>query len=190
MKQAILEAALGVFRDVGFERASMAMISRRLGGSKGTLYGYFKSKEELFEAAMKAASEGPGDQIMDLLNLEAKNVPLMLRRFAKAYLDFITGDEVLSITRTAIHEGASSELGAHLFDQGPGRAVSKMAQFFSAMMKAGRIRKAPPEQVARHFKALVEAGFLEEALFGAPVCADSAIKQAVEVFLRAYAPES
>ena len=179
---------MGVFREVGFERASMAMISRRLGGSKGTLYGYFKSKEELFEAAMKAASEGPGDQIMNLLDPSARNLATMLRRFTRAYLDFITSEEVLSITRTAIHEGANSALGAHLFGQGPGRAISKMGAFFETAMQAGRIRTAPPDLVARHFKGLVEAGFLEEALYGAPVGTDTAIKQAVDAFLRAYGP--
>ena len=67
-RQAIIDVALQVFREVGFERASMALISRRLGGSKGTLYGYFRSKEELFETTMKVACEGPGDQIMNLLD--------------------------------------------------------------------------------------------------------------------------
>lgn len=186
-RQAIVDAALIVFREVGFERASMAMISRRLGGSKGTLYGYFKSKDELFETAMKAASEGPGDQIMDLLDPRAANLTAMLRSFAKSYLEFISGDEVLRITRTAIHEGAGSPLGAHLFDQGPGRARSKLAAFFAAMMEQGRIRKARPEQVALHFKSMIEAGVLEESLYGAPRVSEEATREAIDAFLRAYA---
>ena len=55
-RQAIVSVALETFREVGFERTSMAMIARKLGGSKGTLDGYFQSKEELFETAMKAAT--------------------------------------------------------------------------------------------------------------------------------------
>ncbi|OYW88264.1 MAG: TetR family transcriptional regulator, partial [Sphingobium sp. 32-64-5] len=46
-RQAILDVATEMFREVGYARASMAAISARIGGSKGTLYGYFKSKEEL-----------------------------------------------------------------------------------------------------------------------------------------------
>ena len=34
----------------GFAAASMSAIAARVGGSKGTLYNYFKSKEALFEA--------------------------------------------------------------------------------------------------------------------------------------------
>ena len=186
-RQAILDVALEVFREVGYERASMATISRRLGGSKGTLYGYFKSKEELFETVMKAASEGPGDQIMDLLDPKAKSLGAMLKGFARAYLNFIQGDEVLAITRTAIHEGAGSSLGPHLFEGGPGRALSKFTAFFAEAMRSGRLRKAPPAQAAIHFKGLIEAGVLDEALYGAPTVSGSATDAAVDAFLRAYA---
>lgn len=186
-RQAIVNVALDVFREVGFERASMAMISRRLGGSKGTLYGYFKSKEELFETAMKAASEGPGDQTMDLLDAATDDLRGVLERFAKAYLSFIVGEEVLAITRTAIHEGSGSALGPHLFGQGPGRALGKMEGFFADLIARGKLREAPAPTVSLHFKGLIEAGFLEEALYGAPVQPRAAIPAAVDAFLRAYA---
>lgn len=188
-RQAIIEAALDVFREMGFERASMAIISRRLGGSKGTLYGYFRSKEELFETAMKAASEGPGDQIMDLLDPDASDLRAVLRRFTKAYLNFITGDEVLAICRTAIAEGCNSALGAHLFEQGPGRALVKLTSFFDTMIKRGKLRDLSPSMAALHFKGLIEAGFFEEALYGAPIQKEKAIGDAVDAFLRAYGPE-
>ncbi len=186
-RQAIINVALEVFREVGFERASMAIISRRLGGSKGTLYGYFRSKAELFETAMKAGSEGPGDQIMDLLDPDVVDLRGMLIRFAREYLGFIVGPEVLAITRTAISEGSGSPLGPHLFEQGPKRALAKMTPFFTAAAKRGKLNQAPPETMALHFKALVEAGFLEEALYGAHTRDRETTSVAVDAFLRAYA---
>ncbi len=187
-RQAIVEVAVEVFREVGFERATMAMISRRLGGSKGTLYGYFQSKEELFEAAMRAAVEGPGDQIMNLLDPDTDDLADVLKRFGNAYLGFILGDEVLAITRTAVAEGASSPLGAHLFGQGPGRAIAAFTQFFTIQMERGRLRAAPTLTVSLHFKGLIEAGFLEEALYGAGflVKRREAVARAVDTFVRAY----
>ena len=187
-RQAIIEVALNVFREVGFERATMAEISRKLGGSKGTLYGYFRSKEELFETAMKAASEGPGDQIMDLLDSEARDLRVVLNRFARAYLQFILGAEVLAITRTAIAEGSNSALGKHLFEQGPRRALVKMTNFFARLMQRGVIGPARPERASLHFKGLIEAGFLEEALYGADTQTEQAIEDAVDAFIRAYPP--
>ena len=187
-RQAIVEVALEVFREVGFERASMALSSRRLGGSKGTLYGYFQSKEDLFETAMKSANEGPGDQIMHLLDPKKDDLTAVLTRFAKAYLGFVIGSEVLAITRTAIAEGHNSALGPHLFEQGPARALEKMATYFSQVIGRGKLRAEPPTTLALHFKGLIEAGFLEEALYGAPTRKPEATGEAVAAFLRAYAP--
>ena len=44
---AILRAAAGVFRDRGYEGASMDEIAERLDMAKGNLYYYFKNKQEL-----------------------------------------------------------------------------------------------------------------------------------------------
>lgn len=46
----ILEAALGLFRQYGYRRTSMEDIATAAQVAKGTLYLYFKSKDELFEA--------------------------------------------------------------------------------------------------------------------------------------------
>lgn len=47
-RQAVLEAAEAYFLDVGYEAFSMAQLARKAGVVKGTLYLYFKSREELF----------------------------------------------------------------------------------------------------------------------------------------------
>jgi AcrR family transcriptional regulator len=44
---AILRAAAGVFRDRGYEGASMDEIAERLDMAKGNLYYYFMNKQEL-----------------------------------------------------------------------------------------------------------------------------------------------
>lgn len=53
--QEILDAALAVFAERGFAAASMEQVAARAGISKGTLYLYFSSKEELFKAVVRAA---------------------------------------------------------------------------------------------------------------------------------------
>ncbi len=190
-KQAIIDTAVEVFREVGFERASMTTISRRLGGSKGTLYGYFRSKSELFEAAMKSAVEAPGDKIMQLLDPEAENLRECLERFASAYLGFILEKDVLAIKRTAVADGFDSPLGPHLFEQGPQRAVVTLTKFFAEQIKRGRLRQTSAVAASLHFKGLIETGFVEEALYGAKSQFERhrAIPAAVDAFLRAYGPD-
>lgn len=53
--QEIHEAALAVFAERGFAAASMEQVAARAGISKGTLYLYFSSKEELFKAVVRTA---------------------------------------------------------------------------------------------------------------------------------------
>jgi len=46
----ILDAALSVFSQDGFQRSKMEKIAKAADLGKGTLYEYFRSKEELFMA--------------------------------------------------------------------------------------------------------------------------------------------
>ena len=49
----ILGAAYRVFADRGFEQATMAEIAGAAGVAKGTLYLYYPSKQDIYEAAMR-----------------------------------------------------------------------------------------------------------------------------------------
>ena len=52
-RETILQIAGDMFLEEGFAGTSMSGIATRLGGSKGTLYNYFESKEELLEAFVR-----------------------------------------------------------------------------------------------------------------------------------------
>ena len=52
-RRQIVEGARQVFLSAGFDGASMNDIARTAGVSKGTLYAYFSSKDELFEAIIR-----------------------------------------------------------------------------------------------------------------------------------------
>ncbi|CAO3417198.1 TetR/AcrR family transcriptional regulator [Azospirillum doebereinerae] len=53
--QEIVAAAMDVFAERGFAAARLDEVAARAGVSKGTLYLYFPSKEELFKAVIRAA---------------------------------------------------------------------------------------------------------------------------------------
>ncbi len=50
IKEKIIQAAIESFAQTGYHRTKMEDIAKRLGLSKGTIYLYFKSKEDLFVA--------------------------------------------------------------------------------------------------------------------------------------------
>ena len=54
-KSRILESAKQIFDEKGYRQATMDDIARKMGVSKGALYRYFASKEELFDAICKTS---------------------------------------------------------------------------------------------------------------------------------------
>lgn len=72
-KAEILDAALHVFAEEGYHSASVSKVAKRAGVSKGLMYNYFHSKEQvlmtlvtdLFEYAMEMLKITPGEQLTD-----------------------------------------------------------------------------------------------------------------------------
>src|SRR5215471_5752115 len=65
-RRQILDGARAVFLAQGFDAASMEEIARKAGVSKGTLYVYFDSKEQLFEATVHKQCEAQAEGLFDL----------------------------------------------------------------------------------------------------------------------------
>ena len=67
-----MEGARTVFLEKGFDAASMGEIARQAGVSKGTLYVYFESKEELFEAIFEEESRAQAEQVFALDHTQSR----------------------------------------------------------------------------------------------------------------------
>ena len=128
-RRAILDVASEVFLAQGYAAASMSEIATRLGGSKGTLYNYFRSKEELIGALIADTCQWPAIAIFDPLPPigEGRSVAAPGRPgFRGAFL---------WTNSSSLHRRPTS----------PGRSVSKSARrMFSRLMKARRTSAANP----------------------------------------------
>src|SRR5580700_4792842 len=98
-RQAILQAAAEVFREVGFDRASMSDIRARVGGSKATLYNYFPSKEKLFFEVMYQAKELELGAITGALDPDADDLKQELLHFGQRILAVLYSPEAIAIRR-------------------------------------------------------------------------------------------
>lgn len=87
-REVILTSALGLFRQYGYRRTSMEDIARAAAVAKGTLYLYFRSKEELFVAIGRSLAEQMGEGIA---KADALDLPLeqKLTALIEAKLGFI-----------------------------------------------------------------------------------------------------
>ena len=68
-KMRILQAAVKVFSEKGFHEAKMEKIAEVADVGKGTVYEYFKSKEELFVEMFKAGSDYYMRKVKDELDI-------------------------------------------------------------------------------------------------------------------------
>jgi len=190
-RQAIMRAALCVFREVGYERASMSEIAARLGGSKATLYGYFKSKEDLFASAMVEELSDQARLMHERLGPGNEDVQAALEHFGRGYLEFLCSSELLDKRRTVLSQGAASALGPLIYEQGPRRTCDRVAAYLERRMRDGALRSADAGIAALHLLSLLEAGVVDPLMYGATprLSIDRAVPLAVAAFLAIYGPD-
>lgn len=88
-RESIISSALDLFRHYGYRRTSMEDIARAAAVAKGTLYLYFRSKDELFEAICTSLAKQVTESLDEAdaldLPLEPKLTALMEAKFGFAY---------------------------------------------------------------------------------------------------------
>ena len=190
-RQAILQAATEVFREVGFERASMSEIRSRVGGSKATLYNYFPSKEKLFFEVMYRATELELGAIGATLDPEGADVKQELLRFGQKLLPALYSPEAIAIRRVAIAESANSEIGKVVYEGSVLPMEKHVAEFLRRAMKRGSLRSGDAKIAAMQLLSLLESELLQRVLLGVegtvkPEGLKASVRRAVEVFLSGY----
>lgn len=93
----LLEAAADCFGQQGYDAASVSMVCRRAGVSKGAFYHHFSSKHDLLLELLDSWLEGIDDQL-DIARLGASSIPEALTRMVdRAGLVFQMADEYVPI---------------------------------------------------------------------------------------------
>jgi len=189
-RREIVAKAWELFKKHGFERTSMSEISERVGGSKTTLYGYYDSKEQLFAAALEQVIRDPADEVFTHLARPGK-LKTRLMNFGRALLDARLSEDLIAVEQALITEARRSELGELLRARFVQPQWRRLAAALDREMVGGQLRKADPMLAAWHFRALVEADWVERRLHGETDITAHEMKAAVDtgvdVFLRAYA---
>jgi len=194
-RDAILDAARECFLSEGYAATSMSSIAARVGGSKGTLYNYFRSKEELFDAFIRRGCQALSEGVFEVAD-DGRDLRERLTRQAEAFVTLLLSPDALAIHRLVVGEGARfPELGRAFFAAGPKVVLGKLSDQFAGLMAEGRLREADPVVAAKHFKDLSVSGLHHMRLWGVigdPTPEEIAAQavRAVDTFLRAYASEA
>lgn len=189
----IVSVAQRYFLEHGYAATTMSGIAAALGGSKGTLWTYFRSKEELFAAALADKADRYRAELSQLLDPSVP-LPSALERACMSLFKQITSPEVIAIHRLVIAEGSRfPQLAKMFFDLAPKNTKALMAGFIGDAMVRGALRQANPAEAAHALTALLMAGSHKQLLMGGidrvdPEHAEAEVRFAVDLFLRAYAP--
>jgi len=196
-RQAIVEAAAELFQEMGYEGASMNELTKRLGGSKATLYGYFASKEALFVAVIQAyttahLSEATRDLSVEIAGRAA--LEAALTRFGERMMQVLTNDAAaIAVYRMVVAEAGRSEIGQLFHQAGPNQSIEALAGLFAAAMRRGEIRRADAKVTAMQFLGLVTAEinarlFLREPPPMTPAQIRQMVRRAVGMFFAGADP--
>ena len=125
-RRQIIDGARRMFLAQGFDAASMGSIAREAGVSKGTLYVYFKSKEELFEAIVEEQCRQQAEQIFNFEQWRAtgsRAEAALAMQFAR----FLCRPGGVSPLRTVIAiADRMPELGAKFYQSGPAAGIASL----------------------------------------------------------------
>ncbi|MEH3108302.1 MAG: TetR/AcrR family transcriptional regulator [Sphingomonas fennica] len=187
---AILAVARAAFLEQGYAGTSMSTVAQALGGSKGTLWAYFASKEELFAAVLDQLVEEYGPPpVLD----PAAAVDRTLEGYAVGLLTTTLSPPILALNRLVIAESARfPDLGRLFYARAPERKLAVLAEWLVAQMARGALRPADPMRAAMHFHQLT-LGRQTRTLWGVePLPADTETiaadaRAATAVFLGGYA---
>jgi len=191
-RDAILDVAYECFVAEGYGSTSMSTIAARLGGSKGTLYNYFKSKEELFEAFVRRSCLRLHQQ-MEAAPQDG-DVRAHLVGMARTFVDHLLSPQAIAIHRVVVGEGERfPELARLFYEAGPRTGINNTAALLERLMDQGVIRRSDPVLAAHQLKDLSLSGLFSLRLWGViedptPSERQARAEMAVDTFLRAYAP--
>ena len=191
----ICAAALQVFAEKGFAAAKLDEIARRAGVSKGTLYLYFKDKEELFRAVVRDNVSPNIDHLRDAIMASglpfAQIAPMFLARLASVAATMPLG----SVVKMVIGEsGNFPELAKVWHDQVVSKALGVMVGLIEKAQAKGEVRPGDPRFHAFTLMGPMLMGLMYREVLqpagGAPVDIEALARQHAETVLKGLLAET
>ncbi|MFD1949712.1 TetR/AcrR family transcriptional regulator [Sphingomonas arantia] len=139
-RQAIIEAARRAFLDDGYAATSMSGLLKTLGGSKATLWSYFRSKEELFAAVIEDLTSAFSAELEGGLQKPA-DLERTLSVFCACFMETTALPDTVAAWRLIVGEsGRFPELGRIFYEQAAMRIETALANYLRDQVAAGRLR--------------------------------------------------
>lgn len=189
-EQEVLDVATNYFLEHGYQGASINAMARSSGISKESIYRYFSSKKQLFEAVIGRELAEYQAGVRRLLSAE-KTMSLReaLITIAETVLGVVTTDRALALRRLIFDEARRSpDVGQHYYRIGPEQAFAAIEEIF----KSHRIESEfDAATLSRHFLGIISFRMIlqrECAVIPAPPRAEirAQVESIVNDFMKAF----
>jgi len=148
--QEILEAALSVFAEKGFAATRMDDIAQRAGVTKGTIYLYFSSKEEVFKSLVRESIGGTISRVTENAKAfegSAKDLLVFVIRAIGTFLR--TSDRVVLPNIILAESGNFPELLRFYRFEVVEKGIALLSSIIARGIERGEFRRITPEHVVR-----------------------------------------
>lgn len=191
----IVQAALEVFAEKGFAAAKLDEIAAKAGISKGALYLYFETKEDIFRAVVREAVAPNLDLVEAALAQTAIPFPDLLRLLFARIASMIETSRLGAVAKLVIGESRNfPELARVWHDEVVSRALSALSQALAKAQMRGEIALGDPRLQAFSIMGPVLMGVIWRETFtpvGAPsIDLQTLIIQHRETIIAGLAPKA
>ena len=186
-RRQIVEGARNIFLSQGFDAASMADIAKAAGVSKGTLYVYFKNKEQLFAAIVQQECCTHAEGAFQL-DADDHDVEGVLTRIGTEFADFLCNEKKAASLRIVIAiADRMPEIGKAFYETGPSNGTKRLSSYLQAQVEAGILTIEDSDIVASQFLDACQSTLFKPILFNfAPPPPAERVKHVVAIAVRAF----
>lgn len=196
-RKAFVDAAREAFFANGYAGTTMSSIAARVGGSKTTLWTYFPSKEELFEAVVDDIVQHYGTALSIELPIDG-DVVSVLRHFGNVLMNTLISDPLLALYQLVVGEARRfPHLAETFYERGPRRGKARLAVWMGEKMVRGELRNGDPMRAVYHLSGLCQSGLYQFTVLNLPEARRldrsrlaEEIDAAIDTFWRAWRPDS
>ena len=187
-RRQIIDAALRVFAEKGYDRASVKDISEAAGTSQGLMYHYFRSKEELLAAVLESHSF-IGQLSHIIASTHGKPIRRVLYDITTGFYDLLRSNREL--TSIVVREMQINTTFKKNWAAIAMKGVTLLSDYLRSNVDAGRLKPHNTEVAARSIFYTVVMLFLSSDIFtwSKPYAGDY-IQQIVDIFLDGLAVRS
>ena len=154
--QEITEAAFAAFADKGFAATKVEDVARRAGVSKGLLYLYFKTKEELFKAVIRSVVTPRLDELTRTLDSSELDAEAFIRGPLLAFMKRLPGSPASVVIRLMISEAPKHpDLVEYYWDNVASRGLGALRRILERGVANGEFRESAVNELPQLFVAPV-----------------------------------